>query len=71
MIANFQKGMDAGGYLDSIEVLSLVFSCDLASVVTRYPGRAGGRNVDGRDLLVWRKLHGTWRVATHMTAVRD
>ena len=63
--------MDSGGYLDSIEILSINSSCDISTVVSRYRGTAGGQNVDGRNLLVWKRLDGKWLIVTHMTVVRD
>ncbi len=71
VIKNFQKGIDGGGFLDTIEVLSITSSCNIAAVVTRYTGTAGGRKVDGRNLLVWKMIDGKWLVVTHMTAVRE
>lgn len=71
VIANFQKGIDIGGSLDSIEILSIRSSCDLATVVTRYTGLSGGKKVDGRNLLVCKRIHGKWLIVTHMTAVKE
>jgi ketosteroid isomerase-like protein len=71
VIENFQKGMDSGGYIDSIELLSIDSSCDIATVVSRYRGVAGGQKVDGRNLLVWKNIHGNWLIITHMTVVKD
>lgn len=71
VIKNFQNGMDSGGYLDSVEILSINFSCDLATVVSRYHGLAGGQIVDGRNLLVWKHINGKWLIITHMTVVKD
>jgi ketosteroid isomerase-like protein len=71
VINNFQKGMDTGGFIDSLQVLSLTSSCSMVAVVTRYTGTAGGKDVDGRNLLVWKKIGGKWLVVTHMTSVKD
>jgi ketosteroid isomerase-like protein len=60
VIANFQAGIDTGGFIDSIDVLSTHASCDLVTLVTRYRGTAGGQKVDGN-----------WLIVTHMTAVKD
>ncbi|HCV42559.1 MAG TPA: hypothetical protein DGH68_03675 [Bacteroidetes bacterium] len=35
LIANFQTGMSSGGHIDSIQVLSINVSCDLATVLCR------------------------------------
>jgi ketosteroid isomerase-like protein len=71
VIKNFQRGMDSGGYLDSVEILSINFSCNLATVVSRYRGLAGGQKVDGRNLLVWKRINDKWLIVTHMTVVKD
>ncbi|MEX2088640.1 MAG: DUF4440 domain-containing protein [Bacteroidota bacterium] len=71
VIANFQAGIDTGGFIDSLDILSTHSSCDLVTLVTRYRGTAGGQKVDGRNLLVWRKVDGKWLIVTHMTAVKD
>ena len=71
VLVNFQNGMNSGGYLDAIEILSIASSCDLATVVCRYMGMSGGQKVDGRNLLVCKKINGKWLIATHMTVVRD
>jgi ketosteroid isomerase-like protein len=71
VIENFQRGMDSGGYIDSVELLSINSSCGIATVVSRYRGTAGGQKVDGRNLLVWKKIKGKWLVVTHMTVVKD
>jgi ketosteroid isomerase-like protein len=71
VIRNFQKGIDGGGYLESLEVLSMKSSCDIATIVSRYRGTAAGHDVDGRNLLVWKRIDGKWLVVTHMTAVQE
>lgn len=71
VIANFQRGAETGGFIDSVDVLSTHFSCDLVTLVTRYKGIAGGQKVEGRNLPVWKKVEGKWLIVTHMTVVRD
>lgn len=71
VINNFQKGMDSGGYLDSIEVISVTASPELTTIVTRYTGLAGGQKVDGRNLLIWKNIDGRWKIVTHMTVVKE
>ena len=71
VIANFYKGIIGGGYIDSLEILSIESSCDIIAMVTRYRGIAGGQKVDGRNLLVWERIDGRWQIIRHMTAVRD
>ncbi len=71
VIENFQNGARSGGYIDTLEVLSVNSSCEMATLVTRYAGMAGGDKVNGRNLLVCRRTKGRWLIVTHMTVVRD
>lgn len=71
VIENFRKGMNRGGYIDSVELLSLNSSCDIATVVSRYRATDGSQKADGRNLLVWKKIDGKWLIITHMTVVKD
>ncbi len=69
VIANFQKGMSAGGHIDSLELLSASQSCDLANVLCRYDANNSGQKASGRTLLILRKIGGRWLIALHMTVV--
>lgn len=69
VIANFQRGMNLGGHLDSVEVLSVNISCDLATLVCRYQATNSGQTVTGRNLLVVKRINGQWLIVTHMTVV--
>lgn len=71
VIANFQRGMDNGGALERLEVLSSNSSCDLAAVMCRYVAVNGGLRVEGRNLLVLKRSEGKWLIASHITVVRD
>ena len=71
VIANFQKGMDAGGHIDAIDILSINSSCDLATLVCHYRGTNAGQKVDGRNLLVSENIKGKWLIVTHVTVIRD
>ncbi|MFN0157161.1 MAG: hypothetical protein ACKVRP_03705 [Bacteroidota bacterium] len=42
VIENFQNGVKSGGRIDTLEVLSVNSSCEMASIVIRYVGMAGG-----------------------------
>jgi len=67
--ANFQKGMDSGGHVDAVEVLSCTFSCDLASVVCRYEATNSGQKAAGRNVIVLKRVNGRWLFHTHVTVV--
>ena len=71
IIANFQKGMTGGGYVDSLGILSIDSSCDVMTAVTRYDATNSGHKVSGRNLIVWKKIDGRWQIIRHMTAVKD
>ena len=69
LIANFQNGMNMGGHIDIIEILSMNISCDLATLVCKYQANNSGQIVEGRNLLVLRHINGKWLIAIHMTVV--
>lgn len=69
LIANFQKGMNMGGHIDKVEILSMNLSCDLATLLCQYQATNSGQTVTGRNLLVLKMVNGTWLIAIHMTVV--
>lgn len=69
VIANFQRGIESGGYIDSISVLSVQLSCDLATLLCRYEATNSGQKAVGRNLLVVRKVNGRWLIRLHITVV--
>lgn len=71
VIANFQQGMTHGGYIDSIKILSIEISCDMTAMVTSYYATNSGVKVNGRNLLISKKINGRWLIVTHTTVVKD
>lgn len=69
LIANFQNGMNSGGHIDSVEILSMNISCELASLFCKYQATNSGQTVIGRNLLVLRKINNVWFIVLHMTVV--
>jgi ketosteroid isomerase-like protein len=69
LIANFQNGMNMGGHIDKVEILSMNTSCDLATLLCQYQATNSGQTVTGKNLLVLKKVNGTWLIAVHMTVV--
>jgi len=69
LIANFQNGMNMGGHIDSVEILTMNVSCDLATLLCKYTATNNGVTVVGRNLLVMKKISGTWVISLHMTVV--
>lgn len=69
VIENFQKGMNMGGHIDAIEILSMNISCDLATLLCKYEATNSGQKAMGRNLLVLKKINGAWLIVTHLTVV--
>lgn len=69
VIANFQRGIKSGGHIDSVSVLSIQLSCDLATLLCKYEATNSGQKAIGRNLLVVKKVSGKWLIALHMTVV--
>lgn len=69
--AYFQRGMDAGGHVDSIELLASGVSGDLAYWVGTYEATNAGQKVRGRNVVVSRKTDGRWLMVAHETVVAD
>ncbi len=71
VIANIQKGIDGGGTIDTLQILSANSSYDMVTLVCRYVGAANGQNVDGRSLLVMKRIDGRWLIVTQITTVKE
>jgi ketosteroid isomerase-like protein len=69
LISNFQNGMNMAGHIDSLEILRMDVSCDLASLLCKYQATNAGVTVVGRNLLILKKIDGVWIIAIHMTVV--
>jgi len=69
LIENFQNGMSMGGHIDKVEILSINFSCNLATLVCKYEATNNGQKAIGRNLIVLKKVNNTWLIITHMTVV--
>jgi hypothetical protein len=44
-------------------------SCDMATLLCKYTATNSGVAVVGRNLLVMKKISGTWVISIHMTVV--
>jgi uncharacterized protein (TIGR02246 family) len=69
--AYWERGIKAGGHIDFIKPLTLYYTGDLAYCAGIYQATNAGVTVDGRILIVLRKVNGRWRMAAHETVVRD
>jgi len=67
----WQRGIAAGGHIDFIKPLVVFCSGDLGYTAGTYQATNAGVTVDGRILLVFRKINGKWLIAAHETVVRD
>jgi hypothetical protein len=59
--------MSGGGHIDSIEILGMNVSCDMASLYCKYKATNNGVTVTGRSLLVMKKIKEKWLIINHMT----
>jgi uncharacterized protein (TIGR02246 family) len=69
--AYFQRGIDAGGHIDRIQILTSGASGDLAYTVGTYEATNAGQKVRGRNVVVLRKVGEKWLMAAHETVVAD
>ncbi|MBK8944066.1 MAG: DUF4440 domain-containing protein [Ignavibacteriae bacterium] len=69
LIENFQNGMNMGGHIDSIEILSINYSCKLATLTCKYEATNNGQKAIGRNLLVLEKVNNNWLIIIHLTVI--
>jgi len=69
LIDNFQNGMNMGGLIDSVEIIKMEVSCDLATLLCKYQATNSGVTVTGRNLLILKKIGTDWFIVLHMTVV--
>jgi hypothetical protein len=64
-------GIMAGGHIDMIKPVAVFHSGNLGYSVGTYQATNAGITVDGRILIVVKKVGGKWLMAAHETVVRD
>lgn len=69
--AYWERGIAVGGHLDKVEPIFVSVVGSLGYFVGRYQATNAGVTVDGRLLIVVKKLDGVWRIVAHETVVRD
>ena len=69
--AYVQLGVDASYHIDSIQILSMGCSGNLAYTVGRYEATNAGQKAIGFNLVVLRKVKGRWMIVAHEAAVPD
>ncbi len=67
----WERGIKAGGHIDFIKPVTIYYSGNLAYCAGTYQATNAGVTVDGRILIVLRKVNGRWLMAAHETVVRD
>lgn len=69
--AYVQRGVDAHYHIDSIRIISMGCSGDIAYTVGRYESTNAGQKAMGVNLVVVRKINGRWLIVAHEAAVPD
>lgn len=69
--AYWERGIKAGGHIDFVKPLTVYYSKDLAYCAGTYQATNAGLTVDGRILIVLKKVNGKWLMAAHETVLRD
>lgn len=69
--AYVQRGIDAHYHIDSIRIISMACSGDIAYTVGRYESTNAGQKAMGVNLVVVRKIKGRWLIVAHEAAVPD
>jgi ketosteroid isomerase-like protein len=69
--AYFRRGIDAGGHVDAIQILSSGHSGDLAYTVGTHEATNAGQQVRGRNVVVVPNVAGRWLIVAHETVVAD
>ena len=69
--AYWRRGIAAGGHIDFIKPLTVFRSGTLGYCAGTYQATNAGITVDGRILIVMKKVNGKWLIAAHQTVVRD
>jgi uncharacterized protein (TIGR02246 family) len=69
--AYVQRGVDARYHIDTIEVVRLECSGDLAYTVARYESTNAGQKAFGVNLVVLQRVGGKWLIVAHESAVPD
>jgi ketosteroid isomerase-like protein len=67
----WERGIAASGHIDSFKPVEVRFSGDMGYCLGKYQATNAGITVDGRVVIVLRKIEGRWYIAVHETVVRD
>jgi len=70
-IAVFQNKNEKAGSIDSLLILSINPSCDLASLFVMNIGLAESQNLGIQNIYVWEKNNKTWSIKSHISALKE
>lgn len=65
------RGISAGGHLDYVKPIEIFVEGDLGYFLGKYQATNAGITVDGRIVIVGKRVDGVWKIAVHETVVRD
>lgn len=67
----WEQGIAAGGHLDFVHPVEIHAEGNLGYFLGKYQATNAGVTVDGRILIVAKRIDGVWKIAVHETVVRD
>lgn len=71
IVMNFHRGRTSGGQIDTVVTLTTHIAQDIAYALCRYEATNNGQKVNGRNVIVFKKVKGKWCFAVHASIVRD
>jgi ketosteroid isomerase-like protein len=66
-----QRGVDAKYHIDSIQIMAMGCSGEMAYTVGKYESTNAGQKAFGVNVVVLRKIAGRWMIVAHEAAVPD
>jgi uncharacterized protein (TIGR02246 family) len=69
--AYVQRGVDAKYHIDSIQIMAMSCSGEMAYTVGKYESTNAGQKAFGVNVVVLRKIAGRWMIVAHEAAVPD
>lgn len=67
----WERGIAAGGHLDFVRPVEIFTTGDLGYFLGKYQATNAGATVDGRIVIIGKRIGGVWKIAVHETVVRD
>lgn len=69
IISNFQNGIKGGGRIESVEILEMDISGNLAYLLCRYRANNSGEKVEGRNVIILKKTGREWKFVLHASII--